>query len=335
MYDDRLDIVYALDSSFVVPTAVSMASLLAHNVGEYRQIHFHLLCQNVAAPDYQKFQNLIQSFDTEKESNIELHFYKDITLSVFEGLPVSSTWPVAAWLRALIPHLLPSEVHSCLYLDGDTLVLGSLHPMLSADVADCDVAGVCTGMVDGAPPEWRDVTGALRKDAYIGSYMLFFSPARWRAQHYTERILNYATQHVAQLHYPDMDAINGALSLKACMPEALCKTTWVDIETALRKPESEWPVLVHYNGGAYTKGYFLLLPRTRRLFHVIKQGTPWNDEPDYRVRGVVGRLKVAAMFLLYFTPLKWCAPGFFKLYAQIRGWSHSFAVETESTDRQR
>jgi len=332
MPDDRLDIVYALNSSFVVPTAVSMASLLAHNVGEYQQIHFHLLCQGVAAPDKQKFRDLIYGFSATKESDIELCFYEDFTLSVFEGLPVSDTWPVAAWLRVLIPHLLPPEVWSCLYLDGDTLVLGSLRPLLSADVAAWDVAGVCTGLIDDVPPEWHDVTGALRQDAYVGSYMLFFSPERWRAQRYPERILDYATRYVAQLHYPDMDAINGVLTLKSCMPEALCKTTWADIEAALRSPESEWPVLLHYNGGAYTKGYFLLLPRARWLFQAYKQNTPWHDAPNYLVKGFVGRLKVIAMFFLYFTPVKYGAAGFFKLYARISGWSHSFVVgDAEST----
>jgi len=92
----------------------------------------------------------------------------------------------------------------------------------------------------------------------------------------------------------------------------------------LCKLEDKWPVLIHYNGGSYTKGYFLLLPKARRLFVKYKQLTPWADAPDYLVRGIKGRLKIAVMYLLYFTPLKRCYTGFFKLYAKVSHHFHSF-----------
>jgi lipopolysaccharide biosynthesis glycosyltransferase len=320
---NTLDCVYALDDTFAPLTGVSIESLLEHNCPEFDGITIHLLCNGVSELNRSRLKEVVQKYDTITQTMVAIRYYDNLQLNDFSGLPISSTWPLASWLRILIPEVLPENVTRCLYLDGDIIITGSLRPLVDVDVDSHDVAGIANGCKNGVMPEWTDVAGRKRTDPYIASGFLLFNPQFWRKKQYPARILDFAKQHEATLHYPDMDAINGALENKLPLNEKLTALSWDEVEEALSASNkagidaTTLPIIYHYNGGAYTRGYFLFLPHIRKLFQQYKSQTPWRDCPNYLINGPIGLLKIFVMFLLQRTFFRRWYTSFFRLYVKL------------------
>jgi UDP-D-galactose:(glucosyl)LPS alpha-1,3-D-galactosyltransferase len=121
----------------------------------------------------------------------------------------------AMYLRLGLVEALPDHVERLLYLDCDTLVTGSLSPLVSVDLVNAPLAAVRDAftrrVVDrGGLPGWQGYPPMSGQDPYFNSGVLLIDTASWRRLDVSDRALGYLLDNAGKLRYPDQDALNVA-----------------------------------------------------------------------------------------------------------------------------
>jgi lipopolysaccharide biosynthesis glycosyltransferase len=138
-----------------------------------------------------------------------------------DDLPVSSVEEFqyvsrAAYLRLLLPRLLPEHVDRLLYLDCDILCSGSRRELFDVDLRGNVLAAVRDAHVetlsdmDGMPglAQYPDLDPNA---PYFNAGVLVIDLPAWREQGVTERCFEYVRRHAAEARFTDQDALNHAL----------------------------------------------------------------------------------------------------------------------------
>ena len=89
--------------------------------------------------------------------------------------------------RLLVDKLLPDDIDRILYLDGDTLVLGSLESLWKLDMGNRSIGMGPESTVDAAR---RGFLG-LDKQMYCNAGVLLIDLQRWRERKLGEKVLEY------------------------------------------------------------------------------------------------------------------------------------------------
>jgi lipopolysaccharide biosynthesis glycosyltransferase len=224
--NERKVVVYACAPNYWEHTYVSLYSLLLHN----RDIRLDVRVMAVA-------QN--EQFFERAEALRQVH--GDIEIS---WLPVdrnllartpSSYYTDACYFRLLLGRLLPREIHRVLYLDGDTIVRGSLGGLFDADVTDYVVAAVPEHSL--RPTPWAPYNSPIRiglpeAAPYLNSGVLMMNLALWRELDIEGKCFEYIRLNDSapeRLAFPDQDTLNKVLVGK-----------WKELDSAFNF--SEWTV---------------------------------------------------------------------------------------------
>ena len=131
MSDRVIPVVLAADSGFVVPTYISLYSMLK-NASADREIDIYLLSPGDYSSDIAGwFKGLERIFANAKVNIIDMgDKYKDIAIKLHHV-----RYPT--FYRLSIPELLP-QYDKCIYLDSDIVVEGDI-----AEYYDIDMEGYC------------------------------------------------------------------------------------------------------------------------------------------------------------------------------------------------
>lgn len=150
--------------------------------------------------------------------------------------------------RLLVGHLVPQDIKRVLYLDTDTLVLGDLEPLWTADLG---------GMALGAVLDRLDALFTANEEArqgipsvhrFFNSGVLLIDLEIWRSERISEKALQYLADN-PQLRFPDQNALN-----------VVCDGKWKNVGEKwnyqnhfctrfLRMAPSERPAIVHFVTG--------------------------------------------------------------------------------------
>lgn len=117
--------------------------------------------------------------------------------------------------RLFLPQLLPNE-EKVLYLDCDTLVVGSLNELWNMNITDYYLAGV----KDTVSFMHREKLGFGQDETYINSGVLLINLEKWRKDHICEKIIDYVKKNKESVSLPDQDGINVVCKGKICILEA-------------------------------------------------------------------------------------------------------------------
>jgi len=134
MREEKFHIAYASDNSFAMQTGISLLSLLKNNSDLH--ICVHILANGISEENKENLEKIasgkaelnfidVSNFLNEKVKKIGIASYANS----FD--PYSRIW---------IAEFLPSDISKVLYLDGDTLVSGSLAELAQMDIKDYSCA---------------------------------------------------------------------------------------------------------------------------------------------------------------------------------------------------
>lgn len=255
-----MTIVYASDKNYAALTAISAVSLLKHNPGA----SIVLLGYNLEADA----QELVRSRVEKAGGKFK---YIDVSPSIadLKDKGYCGYTSYAAYARIFIPDVL-DEDGRVLYLDGDTLVNGSLAELMAIDLKGKPFALA----VDCVPCSYKRVINHPTDQPYFNSGVMVLDLKKWRASRCTERFLS-------ELASPKGPNILGDQDIFVRV---------FPTETALLPPK--WNFISHfflfsYNGLAKVVGGKRLLCFTReqydeaqrdpRIFHFLGNtlGRPW------------------------------------------------------------
>jgi lipopolysaccharide biosynthesis glycosyltransferase len=124
---NTVPVVYASDSSYVLPTIVSITSLLT-NKSKDTFYRIFIIGEKLSKEDKDKFL-----WERHKD-DYELRFLS-LELKEPELARSSGTWPVNIYAKYFICDLL-EDYDKCLWLDGDTIILSDLSELFSVDLQD-------------------------------------------------------------------------------------------------------------------------------------------------------------------------------------------------------
>lgn len=249
-----MNILYTFNDKFVPQVAAAITSVCENNK-DIEDICFYLMVLNVTKENKEKLEAYIHSY------NREVYFIELKDINQYFDFSFDTTgWSPIVLARLLIDRLLPDSVQRILYLDGDTIVRGSLKELWDTDLRGCAIGASLE------PTYAHDKKGliGLKGMPYYNAGVLLIDLANWRNNNVGEKIISFYSSYNGRLFSNDQDAINGSQKGKiyTLSPKynyynifdqypysflsRLCDYSYVDKEMFDEAREN--PVIVHYLG---------------------------------------------------------------------------------------
>ena len=192
-----IDIVYACDSKYVMPTIVSMESAIKHMKDTSFYKFTILVSPDVTQEDREKFRSFKIDYSCKcsvKIINME---------NAYSGSYVPKSWSVAMYYRLDIPFKLQDK-DKVIYLDSDTYVCQDLQEMWSIDLE----GNLCAGIIDMTDRTVSIKNFDTNADIYINSGVLLINCAGWRKEEKIKENIEKYSNAKNRFKYPDQDILN-------------------------------------------------------------------------------------------------------------------------------
>lgn len=284
-----MNVMYAADENYVEIMAVSIKSMMLTN--KWEKIHFYLVEDGISKESRQALEEMVS------ESGNEITFIPKPDIRGMLGVELKTLrWSDSAYSRLFLKELFGTEnmIEKLLYMDCDTLIVGSLQELWNMDISDY-LGAACLECMSNMH---KRIVGAKPKDNYINTGMLLLNVKRWIDENIQDMEADFIRKYKGKTEYVDQGVINGTVSnrFKMISPRynltALAYDFTYEEMQIYRKPsfgysKEEWmeavkhPVVVHF-----TTSFLSIRPWFEGSKHpYAKQWkemhdlTPWKDEP--------------------------------------------------------
>lgn len=215
---ESLNLVLCSDNNFILPTLTAIDSILRHNAESFFAVFI------VTTGFSQKNIETIENFSKQRknQAKIEIITANDDILKdcpIKKGDHVS----VAAYLRILLPSLLPKNINKILYLDGDIICVSSILDFYNADISSKS----CSAVRDERNND-EEIFYRLKypKDCgYFNSGVILINLDYWRKNDIQNRTLNYIFSNREKCLWHDQDALNAILAGTVDFADFKCNLT--------------------------------------------------------------------------------------------------------------
>lgn len=192
-----LDIAYSLDHGYVIPTAVSIKSLLENRDSDLLRIH--ILGYHLTKKDIDGIRTICGSY------SVPVLFYEiDEWLDKYKALH-RERGQIGTYGRLLVGYFLDESIKRVLYLDGDTLIVSGLKHMNNVELFDNILAGV----YDISLPDCgcREIIHFSEEEQYINAGVIWINLELWRKENIERKCFEYLKKKPDAI-FNDQDAIN-------------------------------------------------------------------------------------------------------------------------------
>ncbi|MBS7540188.1 glycosyltransferase family 8 protein [Ancylobacter lacus] len=200
----RLTVVTVTDRTYVELTGVMLLSLAAHGGEAVSAVH--VFGTGLTDRDRARL-----SACHPRPADLHIHDVDQSIRDVLGRLVARTHVSPSAYVRLLIPHLLPQVGERMLYVDCDTLINAPLAPLVEVEMGGHAVAAVRDARTS-AHGEWNRRLGLPEDTPYLNSGVLLIDPAAWRAAGLSRHSLDIALNQGDRLRLMDQDALNLALA---------------------------------------------------------------------------------------------------------------------------
>lgn len=197
-----MNILYTFDNNFVPQVAAGMCSICENNK-DIEELNFFVFSLKITDENKKKLDEFLNNKYGRNITFIELDDLKKYFDFSFD----TSGWNPIVLARLLLDRLLPKNVEKILYLDGDTIVRGSLKELWNSNLHE-NILGACV-----EPTFSKERRKALKhgNNPYFNAGVLLVDLNRWRKEKIGEQIISYYKKFNGKLFANDQDAINGTL----------------------------------------------------------------------------------------------------------------------------
>lgn len=262
-----MNILYTTDSKFLPQVAASMCSIMENNRHE-PDLHFYILGLQISddalAPLIQFTAAYHRTFTHIPLNNIQ---------SYYPFVIDTSGWHPIVLARLIIDKLLPKEVTRVIYLDGDTIVRGSLSALYNTDMHGAPIGGCQEATYSKSNLEALQLSGT----PYINAGVLLIDLEVWRKEKTGDAIIAYYAAHSGRLFANDQDAINGALNSRLyLLPLSYNYCNSYDYYTyaALKKMAAPAPFVNESDYRSYVQNPIII--------HYLGEERPWRAGNRHR-----------------------------------------------------
>ncbi|TCM71912.1 glycosyltransferase family 8 protein [Rhizobium sp. BK068] len=190
---------------------------------------------------------------------ITFHDLDPSTLQHLAGFKTTSNWSRVAYARLFLPALMP-PTGNLLYLDADTMIKGSLRPLLEMDLSGKVIAAM------GGPSKHNLPIGRAQDAFYFNSGVVLLNLKEWQSQELTLRALELLKGRM--FAFPDQDVLN----LVADGQTVALDPKW---NSQLAKATSDEVRIVHFTHAKPNTTY--CVHPDKALFLEYRSRTPWAN----------------------------------------------------------
>lgn len=296
MANEDMHIVYNCDEGFAPYVAVSIVSLLENN-RDAEGIHIHLLKNGMRKETAELLRSMVSSYGSAR--SLEFADISDMEqrLKELTGRELSlGRFGAVAFGRILAPELV-GDADRLLYIDGDTLVLGSLKKLWQQGLKSGSLASMA--MEPTIYPETKSSIGLSDSEPYYNSGVILMDAVSWRKERVFERAVTYMGSSEGSLSFPDQDVLNIILRGRVTpMPQRYNFMSGYTYQSykVLRR-HAPWfeppggregferarkhPAILHFAGDErpWIAGSMC---RGKKLYRSYQSLTPWRDMPPVK-----------------------------------------------------
>lgn len=196
-----MNILYTLNDGFVPQVGAGIVSVCENNK-EFSEITFYIISYGIQSENKKLLKKLVKGYHRNIKI-IELERLDQYFDFEFDTLG----WNEVILARILMGKILDSSVSRVLYLDGDTIVRGSLEELWNMDLGNKILGMSIEPTVD---PIRKKELGLL-KYPYFNSGVLLVDLEKWRMNECDKKIIQFYQERNGKLFAADQDAINAVM----------------------------------------------------------------------------------------------------------------------------
>ena len=197
---DEISIVLASDDNYAQHGAVACASILANHRGE-RPIHFYYFDDGIS----EEKQAGLAATVTGLQGSITFIPTAGKEIQAHTSGHVNR----AAYLRLLIPELVPQAVHRVIYLDTDLVVLDDIQELWEMDLQGKPVGAVPDlGILASSRMrrQKEETLGIQEGKLYFNSGVMVMDLEAWREKQYGDQVIRCVEE--GNFRHHDQDGLN-------------------------------------------------------------------------------------------------------------------------------
>lgn len=199
---NHLNVLYAADNNYAPFLGVSVFSLLENNK-DIDKITIYAVLDNVSDDNKKK---LVQLIDDYKRELIIVDAAEFNALMEKLGVP-KYRGSYATHFRKFFHMIIKDDVESLLYIDSDSIVTGSLKPLLNLNMGDA-----CAGVVlDALGQKYKQLIGFAAEETYFNAGVTFIHVPNWKKNNCTDSLMDHIKNVRSKYCNPDQDLFNFVL----------------------------------------------------------------------------------------------------------------------------
>lgn len=287
-----INIAFAPDNNYVMPTTVALTSLLVNNKTEDLCIYIIYLENDLSISNRNIFENLANEFDKKI-------LFKEVKRKALDKFP-KFRHGLSAYLRIFTPVLLP-DVDKLIYLDGDIIVNKNISELFNIDVSNFEIAGV-SDLKQLFDPEYLKIIGFKYNRYYINTGVLLMNLRALRELNILVQTDSYLKKYKDLIYHEDQDILNCICPNILLLPPKynsiihlwnknlrVCKQIWNEHEIKEAKYD---PIIIHYLGGLKPWKYEVYHPYKKLWYKYLKKTCFASYVPPYTFRKILSKAKI-------------------------------------------
>lgn len=207
-----------------------------------KSIRFHVFIDQQSV----SYKHLLEE-SVANYSNKEIIFYV-IDETIYNDMPVREGYYISkfAYVRLLMPTMLPDDINYFLYLDIDICVVGDICE-IEKYIIDKPIGCVKDAMYAGVDNY---------KDCYFNSGIMLININKWKESAISERALNYIKETEKPPKYVDQDVLNEILKEEIyflpyrfnAQEEIFKYTPYNKLNIDEKREEARNAIIIHFTG---------------------------------------------------------------------------------------
>lgn len=292
---------YATSNEYAPYTGISLLSLLENNT-DVNFGEIFILDYGIQEENKEKFESVAEKY------KCKLSFIDAGT--ILEGLRAELglrdfAGSLATYSRAFISYIMPEHVRYLLYVDSDTVVCGSVRPIIEMNLGDTVIAGALGvnqyGYV-GEPQDSTEMNLQTGNQKYLQCGVVYYDIQNWRDQN-CDKLIADTCKLGLELKFADQSLINNALPdrmMTFFSPEynywGHCYPRWLEEKEMKRggwysdeqvRALKENPIIIHYKGLFFRPWLNGCVSSKKDLYLAYKAMSPWKDVPQGSLKQII------------------------------------------------
>lgn len=193
-----LNVIFQSSNEFSSFLLITLISLLENNQKDFDCINIFVIDDGITETNKDKIFRLSEKY------NCKITFIKLNFEHLMDGLIPLQGNSFTSYGRLFISSSLPNDIDKILYMDCDSLVLGSFKELWDMDIDDY----YCAGVLDVFGENVRKRFWYLDVNDYINAGFLLINLKKWREDVVEEKFIKFISDNYGKFYVADQGIIN-------------------------------------------------------------------------------------------------------------------------------